>query len=126
MDQAVDPCDSFYDFACGRWDEHHSIPGDRSGFDTMTILRQELTENLRYLFETESDEKQGEDSRATEAVRLMYESCMDSGITTDIAVSPGLKPHFALFYRLYSRKHRVSWRSSTGRAAGRSRWLACG
>ena len=29
MDQTVDPCDRFFDYACGRWSDHHPIPTDK-------------------------------------------------------------------------------------------------
>ena len=29
MDQTVDPCDRFFDYACGRWSHHHPIPTDK-------------------------------------------------------------------------------------------------
>lgn len=30
MDETVDPCDNFYQFACGGWIKTHPIPDDKS------------------------------------------------------------------------------------------------
>lgn len=39
MDENVDPCQDFYSYACGRWNQYHPIPRDKSGYDTFEILR---------------------------------------------------------------------------------------
>ena len=46
MDQTADPCDRFFDYACGRWSHHHPIPNDKGGYDTFEILREDLSANL--------------------------------------------------------------------------------
>ena len=46
MDQTVDPCDRFFDYACGRWSNYHPIPNDKGGYDTFEILREDLSSHL--------------------------------------------------------------------------------
>lgn len=76
MDETVDPCEEFYDYACGRWKEYHPIPKDRGGYDTFEILREDLSANLINLFE---EPPSTEDSESTIAVKLLYNSCMNTG-----------------------------------------------
>lgn len=42
MDPAVDPCQDFYQFACGSWLRKNVIPADKSSFGTFYKLRDDV------------------------------------------------------------------------------------
>ena len=43
IDYNIDPCDNFYDFACGMWIKRHVIPEDRSNLYTYGVLRDKVS-----------------------------------------------------------------------------------
>ena len=42
MNDDVDPCEDFYEFACGTWIKKHVIPEDRSSLSQFGVLRDDV------------------------------------------------------------------------------------
>ncbi|RZF35771.1 hypothetical protein LSTR_LSTR012069 [Laodelphax striatellus] len=47
MDRGVDPCDNFYEFACGKFLKEVRIPDDQTGVTVFGIINDKLNEQLR-------------------------------------------------------------------------------
>ena len=76
MDLTADPCDDFYQYACGNWERKNPIPEDKAGFDTFEMLRESLDTVLRDLLLEPDD---NETTEAAKKAKDLFTSCMDEG-----------------------------------------------
>ena len=59
MDRTVDPCQDFYQFACGRF-INKTIPGDSGITNPLYILQDQLISRLKKLLEGEAKSEEPE------------------------------------------------------------------
>ncbi|XP_054269919.1 neprilysin-4-like isoform X2 [Macrosteles quadrilineatus] len=74
MDTTADPCDDFYQFACGNWGSHNPIPKDKAAFDTFEVLRESLDTVLKDLLEADPT---SDDPEPYVKTKNLYRSCMN-------------------------------------------------
>ncbi|KAG8225257.1 hypothetical protein J437_LFUL006489, partial [Ladona fulva] len=74
MDFTADPCQDFFQFACGTWNKKHVIPEDRSSISTFEVLADQLQVILKGVLEEAADER---DNDATLKAKTFYRSCMN-------------------------------------------------
>ncbi|KRY33641.1 Neprilysin-2 [Trichinella spiralis] len=74
IDSTQDPCENFYEYACGQWNRHFSIPDDMSGYGTFALVRDRVRRQLKNLLES----AQNKSSRAIQMAQMMYKSCMNT------------------------------------------------
>ena len=46
INENVDPCDNFYEFACGGFIENKVIPDDKSKYSSFSVLNDKLNEQV--------------------------------------------------------------------------------
>lgn len=74
MDQAVEPCDDFYDFACGRYVEDTVIPDDKVSVNAFSVISDKLQEQLRTIITSPVDDSEIEPFKM---VKKLYLACMN-------------------------------------------------
>ena len=75
LNETVDPCDDFYEFACGGWEATHTIPADKSYYFGDVTL-QEIIELTIKSSLNESHIKN--DSNSVIFASDLFKSCVDN------------------------------------------------
>lgn len=76
LNKSVEPCEDFYNFACGGWIAKNPIPQSQTSWDQLSLLREELFKNLRILLE---EPDRDDEPRSVSMARAFYRTCMDTG-----------------------------------------------
>ncbi|POI31592.1 hypothetical protein CIB84_004657, partial [Bambusicola thoracicus] len=73
MDTTAEPCNDFYQYACGGWLKRNVIPETSSRYSNFDILRDELEVVLKDVLDTPS----GNDITAVQKAKTLYKSCIN-------------------------------------------------
>ncbi|CAK9798490.1 Nep2 [Anthophora plagiata] len=85
MDHEVEPCDDFYDFACGGFLKSTSIPDDKTSVNTFTEISDELQNQLRTSIEEKSTPDEPKPFRLA---KNLYKACMNKTIIEQQGLDP--------------------------------------
>ncbi|NWX48347.1 NEP protein, partial [Steatornis caripensis] len=73
MDTTAEPCNDFYQYACGGWLKRNVIPETSSRYSNFDILRDELEVVLKDVLDTPSSN----DITAVQKAKTLYRSCIN-------------------------------------------------
>lgn len=76
MNQSVDPCVNFYEFACGGWVQRHTIPDDKSSLSQFSLIQDQLDAKLRTL--VEEPIRPASEPLFVHKMKNMYQSCLNT------------------------------------------------
>ncbi|XP_076162840.1 M13 family metallopeptidase neprilysin 2 isoform X2 [Ptiloglossa arizonensis] len=88
MDVEVEPCDDFYDFACGGFLKATHIPDDKTSVNTFTEISDELQNQLRSSIEEKSPQNEPKPFRLA---KNLYQACMNKTVIEQQGLDPLLK-----------------------------------
>lgn len=74
MDQQVEPCDDFYNFACGNFIKNTVIPDDQVSVTTFSLIGERLQEQLRLLV---TEEVGDNESKPFTIAKNIFKACMN-------------------------------------------------
>lgn len=74
MDTSIEPCDDFYNFACGTFMKNTIIPDDKTSVNTFSIISDKLQKQLRTSIEEESKPN---DPKPFKLAKILYKTCMN-------------------------------------------------
>ncbi|CAO1411663.1 unnamed protein product [Diamesa serratosioi] len=84
----VNPCDNFYDFACGTFVDETVIHDRSKTYSTRTIIVEEIMEELRRLV---TDKEMKDDIKPYVIVKEFYKLCFDRETIDKLGTSPLMK-----------------------------------
>ncbi|XP_077980296.1 endothelin-converting enzyme homolog [Glandiceps talaboti] len=93
MNQSADPCEDFYNYACGGWLDKYDIPSDYSSYGTFTQINDNNMQIIKNVIESQSF---NQDSEAEKKTYDFYSSCMN----TDTMDAKGAQPFLDLVDQL--------------------------
>lgn len=85
IDETVDPCENFYEFACGNFLKNTVLPDDKVTLDSFSIVRDIVDDQLKTIINEKSDPKESKPFRLAKDYNA---ACLNK----DIIAERGIKP----------------------------------
>lgn len=85
MDQSSDPCNDFYRFTCGKWNNEHPRPETMTSNDWFREKQASIIRKLRQFLQQNVTANEPE---AVTKVKLMYQACMDTEHMDNLQMEP--------------------------------------
>uniref|UniRef100_A0A1A9VUH3 Peptidase M13 N-terminal domain-containing protein n=1 Tax=Glossina austeni TaxID=7395 RepID=A0A1A9VUH3_GLOAU len=76
MNTSVDPCEDFYQYACGNWKKEHRIPEADTSISTFKLLGSKILDTLKTALE---EPIASQDNYAIIKAKEFYRSCVNTG-----------------------------------------------
>ncbi|XP_031627155.1 neprilysin-2-like isoform X2 [Contarinia nasturtii] len=85
LDEDIDPCDDFYEFACGNFHKYASIPDGKNAFNAYSKVEELVQLQLRKIFDQPLPPNE---SKAFRLVKQFYSSCLNETLIEERGLQP--------------------------------------
>lgn len=85
LNASADPCEDFYNFACGGWQKSHNIPASENEITSFTVLSKEIEYAIHDLL---NEPPKDDESNALQKARDFFASCMNTTKIEELAGTP--------------------------------------
>lgn len=84
MDDHVDPCEDFYEFACGSWIKNTKIGNNKASDTTATLFAPQVEMDVQEILESDI---RVDEPKPLSLPKLLYKVCMDTGMLSLISLN---------------------------------------
>ncbi|XP_030375885.1 neprilysin-2 isoform X2 [Scaptodrosophila lebanonensis] len=88
MKPEVEPCDDFYEFACGTYMEETNIPDDKVSVNTFSVISDKLQEQLKDII---TEERPMTEPKHFRLPNSLYKACMNKTLIESLGTDPIVK-----------------------------------
>lgn len=85
IDESIDPCENFYQFACGKYIQNMKIPEGKASIDLFSSAEDLVSEQLRQIINGPS---RVSDTKPVQLAKRFYSSCLNETIIEKRGVKP--------------------------------------
>lgn len=85
IDESLDPCENFYNFACGNYLKNTEVPEDKVTVDAFSNVRDLVQEQLRIIL---NEPPQPDDSKPFLLAKNFHASCLNQTIIEERGIKP--------------------------------------
>lgn len=85
MDKSIDPCENFYDFACGTFIKNTVLPKDKSSYNSVAQVKDIIIQRINEIL---SKEAEPNESTALELTKKFFHTCVDTETLNKVGIDP--------------------------------------